>query len=94
MKTKFKRHISWNKLIWVVGYIDSYDKVHAKIVLQGDPYYNHYGLFKNNFKYKNWRWSKSEGLMSSQCVTELTEEDWESVRNWLFNNGCLNDWEL
>ena len=95
-KHRIPKHKRWDEIHWVVGYVDAYDAVHGKIVFAGDPENTHKELFPNVNRHKLWRWSKSEGLMG-KCPLSLVEpsgDDWEAIRNWLYKNGILHDWEL
>lgn len=40
---------------WILGYIDSYDKVHFKVVLSGDPVNSHNQIWPGP-KQRKWRW--------------------------------------
>src|SRR4051812_6725300 len=89
------KHPRWSELHWAVGYIDAHGAVHGKLLFTEDSSESitHGELFPQ-VSYKTWRWSKSEGMMKTQTVVDLDDDDWEAVRNWLLKNGCLNDWEL
>ena len=93
---KFARNKRWNEIVWVVGYVDSNGAVHAKIIFEGpDRYTSHSNLFPNSLRYKTWRWNKSEGLVNSSLAQEKADTtDYYAIHDWLFKNGCLNNWEL
>ena len=92
---KFVKHPRWGEVNFVVGYVDYHGAVHATIIFSNQRLQSHDALFPNSLKYKTWRWSKNSGLEDSTiCSTEPTVEDYITIRNWLFKNGCLNIWEL
>lgn len=93
---KFKRHEQWNDLIGALGYVDSYGAVHGMIWTTEEwDIPSHSGAFPNNPKYKTWRWDKSRGIECSMlCSISPDEDDFISIKEWLFKRGCLSDWEL
>lgn len=95
IKTRIPKHRRWDEISWVVGYVDSHGAVHGEIVFLFQDTPTHGELFPNMSKYKTWRWSKSEGLqLSILCSTRPSNDDMDSIYNWLYKNGVLHDWEL
>lgn len=92
---RFERHPRWDDIIWVVGYVDAYGAVHAKVLFTEDRDTMHGDVFPQAARYKMWRWCKSEGLIdSSMNKVKPTNEDFDAINRWLKKNGCLNSWEL
>jgi len=84
MSKSFTRHPRFDEIFWVIGYVDSHSKVHAKIIFkEDDKSQDHGSIFPNALKYKTWRWTKSNGI-----------DDYNAIHNWLYNHGCLSSWEI
>lgn len=91
---EFKRHKDWDKIGWVIGYVDAYGAVHAQILFLGDGR-THGDIFPEAARYKLWRWSRLNGIESSIMTKEkATADDYHAIYDWLYKNGCLNNWEL
>lgn len=96
----FKRHENFHNIIWALGYIDSNGAVHGEVVTRemtkndsATSYHCHW--FPNANRFKLWRWDSHSGLSKSPLsMIDMDGEDYDLVINWLYKQGCLNDWEI
>jgi hypothetical protein len=96
IKNRKPKHPRWGEILWVVGYVDSNGAVHAKIIFKDDDAHPfHDSVFPSALKYKTWRWTTGAGMeKSTLCAVNPDAEDEQAILNWLYKNGCLNDWEM
>ena len=94
IKNRIPKHPRFDEIKCVVGIVDSNGAVDARIIFEDNDDVYHASYFKKP-RYKAWRWWSHSGLeRSCLCTVSLNTEDCEAVKNWLYKNGCLNDWEI
>lgn len=97
IKNRIPKHNRFDEIMGVTGVVDSHGSVRWVIVFrdenEDDLFHEH--CFGKVSRYKPWRWWSHSGMDNSVLATvSPNTDDWESIKNWLYKHGCLNDWEI
>lgn len=77
----------FEKIKWIIGYIDSYDAVHFKVIHKKDAFDTHWLVWGGEARHSKWRWNpnfpKHLNKYNEEIDENLEDKIWQIIEKYV-----------